>query len=69
LLPTAVTSTTVSPIFTITELAWRAISPVSRVTWCWPYWKVFVTFATFVFLLDVARRHPAGRDRRVLRGG
>src|SRR5687768_13106951 len=27
--------------------AWRAISPVSRVTWCLPYWKVLVIFATF----------------------
>src|SRR5690606_16272266 len=26
--------------------AWRAISPVSRVTWCLPYWKVLVIFAT-----------------------
>ena len=30
--------------------AWRAISPVSRVTWRLPYWKVFVIFATLEFL-------------------
>ncbi|CPN32816.1 Uncharacterised protein [Bordetella pertussis] len=23
--------------------AWRAISPVSNTTECWPYWKVLVT--------------------------
>jgi hypothetical protein len=41
---TTVARTTVSSTDTRTApLAWRAISPVSRVTVCSPYWKVFVT--------------------------
>ncbi|CFN64586.1 Uncharacterised protein [Bordetella pertussis] len=41
---TTVASTTVSSTDTSTAPdAWRAISPVSNTTECWPYWKVLVT--------------------------
>ena len=44
---TAVTSSTVPSQETMTAPpAWRAISPVSRVTVRLPYWKLLVTFAT-----------------------
>jgi hypothetical protein len=43
-LATTVARTTVSSIETTTApLDWRAISPVSRVTVCWPHWNVLVT--------------------------
>src|SRR5690625_6945995 len=52
LLPTTVASSTVSSTVTSTAPdAWRAISPVSSVTVCGPYWNDLVT------LLNI-RRYP-----------
>ena len=43
-LPTTETNTEVSSIEAITaQVAWRAMVPVSKVTVCWPNWKVLVT--------------------------
>ena len=33
-------------------LAWRAISPVSKVTVFWPHWKVFVTLLNMLIIFS-----------------
>ncbi|HOU66650.1 MAG TPA: hypothetical protein PK861_11550, partial [Thermomonas sp.] len=45
--------------------AWRAISPVSRVTVWLPYWKDLLIFATWESL-DVLGRRRSGAPLRAL---
>src|SRR5882757_10165761 len=42
--------------------AWRAISPVSRVTVCWPHWNVLVTLLNMLMLVSPVV--GAGASRR-----
>ena len=66
LIETTVASTTVSSIEQITEpCAWRAISPVSSVTWWAPYEKVFLI--EFTGILESKKRSSSahGSMRRL----
>jgi len=55
--PTTVTSTTVSSIVTMTAPeAWRAISPVSSVSWWRPHIKDFFTGFKMIFLFSKTKK-------------
>jgi hypothetical protein len=59
---TTVASTTVSSMLTSTApVAWRAISPVSMVTVCWPHWKVLVTLLKMLMFNSPDETRARGR--------
>jgi hypothetical protein len=49
--------------------AWRAISPVSSVTVCWPYWKLFVTLLNIGSILSFFADRVSGAVVHLTTGG